>query len=101
MRGTRRPSCGLGGIALCCVLLAFGCSKSQNTQGTTATTPSSEETEPRSSRLSRAELACRLHSCAPPYYCNESSGVCELLPCTDSGDCPYGYKCDHAKKVCQ
>ena len=100
MHGMRRLSAALALGALCLALVT-GCDKSKNEQGTTAATASSEETEPRSSRPSRSEVACHLHSCAPPRYCNSDKGVCELLPCADSRDCPYGYKCDYSKNVCQ
>jgi hypothetical protein len=83
------------------VVVAAGCSKSANTEGTTAATPSSEETAPRPSRPSRPEIACHLHSCAPPSYCNRDKGICERLPCVESRDCPYGYKCDFSKNVCE
>ena len=95
---------GMRRIALTVLLLAFvalGCSKSGSTRGTTAATPSSEEAEPRSGRPSRGEVACHLHACAPPMYCNRDKGVCEPLACNDSRDCPYGYKCDFSKNVCQ
>jgi len=82
-------------------VVAVGCNKPSNTGGTTAATPSSEETAPRPSRPSRPEIACHLHSCAPPYYCNRDKGVCEQLPCVQSRDCPYGYQCDFSKNVCK
>ncbi len=87
-------------MAACFVVLALGCSKAADTEGTTAAGRSSEG-EPRSSRPSRSEIACHLHSCAPPFYCNRGKGVCERLPCIESRDCPYGYKCDLSKNVCQ
>jgi hypothetical protein len=83
------------------LFVALGCSKSPNTEGTTITTASSEETQPRSSKPSRSEIACRLHSCAPPYFCNEDKGVCERLPCAASQDCPYGYACNFSHNVCE
>ena len=101
MHGMRRRFAWVTFAALCLAWVAIGCDKSQSSQGTTAATASSEETEPRSSGPSRSEIACHLHSCAPPKYCNQDKGVCELLPCADSRDCPYGYKCDYAKNVCQ
>lgn len=101
MHGMRRVSRALLVVGICIAFLTIGCDKSKNAEGTTAATASSEETEPRSSRPSRSEIACHLHSCAPPRYCNRDKGVCELLPCSDSRDCPYGYKCDYAKKVCE
>jgi len=69
--------------------------------GTTAAGTRSEESPPRQRRLSGSEVACRLHSCAAPYFCNQETGVCEQLPCNDSSDCPYDYKCDFSKNVCQ
>jgi len=100
MRGMRTS----GGLLVSTVVLAAislgACDKSGST-GATTPTASSEESEPRESRPSRAEVACHLHSCAPPRYCNRDKGVCELLPCTESRDCPYGYKCDFSRNVCQ
>lgn len=87
--------------AISCLPLALGCDKGASTGGTTAATVSSEEGERRSSKPSPSEIACHLHSCAPPYYCNREKGVCEQLPCAQSRDCPYGYKCDYARHVCQ
>jgi len=101
MDGMRRLGWVIVVIGFCLVFGASGCSKSTNTEGTTVATPSSEETKPRSSRPSRSEVACRLHSCAPPYYCNENKGICEQLPCVASRDCPYGYSCDFSKNVCE
>jgi hypothetical protein len=101
MGGMRRVGWAVGAVGFCLVFVALGCSKSATTEGTTAASASSEEAEPKSSRPSRSEVACRLHSCAPPYYCNEDKGVCEQLPCVESQDCPYGYKCDFSHHVCQ
>lgn len=104
MHGMRTLRTALGFVAFWFVVVlvaAGGCSKSANTEGTIAATAGSEATEPRSSRPSRSEIACRLHSCAPPYYCNEDRGICELLSCIESRDCPYGYKCDLSKNVCR
>ncbi len=104
MLGMRPLRLALGIVGFCLVLVLVtgaGCSKSASTEGTTAATASSEETKPRSSRPSRSEVACHLHSCAPPSYCNRDKGICERLPCAESRDCPYGYKCDFSKKVCQ
>jgi hypothetical protein len=101
MHGMRRVQIALVVVGLCLALVTVGCSKSGTTEGTTAATPTSEEAEPRSSRPSRGEVACHLHSCAPPKYCNQDSGVCEYVACNDSRDCPYGYKCDFSKNVCQ
>jgi hypothetical protein len=101
MSGMRRPRWHLFVLAFFSAFAQLGCNKSVNPEGTTAAGFSSEKTPPRSGKLSRSELACRLHSCAPPYFCNQQTGVCERLPCFDSGDCPYDYKCDFAKKVCQ
>jgi hypothetical protein len=86
--------------AAACFSVTAGCSKAARTEGTTAAGPSSEG-EPRSSGPSRAEIACHLHSCSPPYFCNREKGVCEQLPCIESRDCPYGYKCDFSRNVCQ
>ncbi len=101
MDGMRRLGFVLGAVGFCLAFFAFGCSKSANTERTTVITASSEEAPPRSSGPSRSEVACRLHSCAPPYFCNEDRGVCERLPCVESADCPYGYKCDFSLNVCQ
>ena len=100
MRGMWTGRAWILSLSLCFVLLAYACERTGN-GGTTAATASSEETEPRSARPSGSEVACHLHSCAPPRFCNRDKGVCELMPCTDSRDCPYGYKCDYAKNVCQ
>lgn len=101
MHGMRTLSLVFGGVGLCLALLTLGCDKSQNAGGTTAATVGSEESAPRSSRPTRGEVACRLHSCAPPYFCNEDKGVCEMLPCIESRDCPYDYKCDLSQNVCR
>ena len=92
--------------SLTVVLLLFvgalpACKKSPNTEGRTAASVNAEEVAPRSSRPSRAEIACHLHSCAPPMYCNRDTGICEKLECTDSRDCPYGYKCNYSRQVCE
>ncbi len=34
-------------------------------------------------------------------YCNRDTGICEKLECTDSRDCPYGYKCNYSRQVCE
>ena len=83
-----------------CFAVTVGCNKAATGEGTTPAGPSSEG-GPRSAGPSRAEVACHLHSCAPPYFCNREKGVCEQLPCIESRDCPYGYKCDFSKNVCQ
>lgn len=88
-------------LGFCFACAATGCQKSSSGEPTTRTTRRSEEPAPRPSRPSGSEIACRLHSCAPPYYCNESTGLCELLPCGQDGDCPYGYHCDFARNVCR
>ncbi|UCF47824.1 MAG: hypothetical protein JSU89_11715 [Myxococcales bacterium] len=100
MRGMRRLGPFVGVLG-CCLLVTSSCNKPANTEGRTAASVTSEEVAPPSSGPSRSEIACRLHSCAPPYYCNQDKGVCEMLPCADSRDCPYGYKCDFSKSVCQ
>ncbi|MDH3624326.1 MAG: hypothetical protein OES69_04705 [Myxococcales bacterium] len=85
---------------LCLALLIAGCGGSKSAQDTSTTTapPGAEGTE----RPRRAgTIACRLHSCSPPYFCNEESGVCEMLPCKTKKDCPYDYKCDLARNVCR
>ena len=101
MRGMRRPWVWIGLMSLCFLLVALGCDKSGTAQGTTPASGTTEEAEPRSNRPTRSEVACHLHSCAPPRFCNQDKGVCELLPCVDSRECPYGYKCDFSRNVCQ
>jgi hypothetical protein len=101
MHGTRSRLGTMAAAGLCLAFVVAACGKSKNTQSTIPATPSSEEAEPRSSRPSRAEVACHLHSCAPPMFCNPDRGVCQLLTCHDSRDCPYGYKCDFSKNVCR
>jgi hypothetical protein len=104
---TLRPVATVAGFGLLFTLVttfvtgAWGCSKPANTEGTTAASVNSEEVQPRSSKPSRSEVACRLHSCAPPYFCNDERGVCERLPCVASEDCPYGYKCDFSRNLCE
>jgi hypothetical protein len=100
MRGMRIGWGWIVSLGLCVALVALGCEKSGK-ESTTAATASSEEAEPRSSGPSGGEVACHLHSCAPPRFCNRDKGVCELLPCTDSRECPYGYKCDFSRNVCR
>ena len=100
MDGIRRLELVLCSTVLLLALSALGCSKPANTEGTTAATSSSEGTAPRSVP-SRPEIACHLHSCAPPYFCNKDKGICEQLPCVESRDCPYDYKCDFSLNVCQ
>jgi len=79
-------------------LLSFGCGSSTETRRSTTTSTVSEgEAE----GVARGKVACRLHSCAPPRYCNEETGVCELLSCTSKGDCPYNYKCDLSINACR
>ena len=99
-RGWLRPTVLVVGMTWA-VLGSTACNRSTNEGQTTAPTRSSEGGETRSARPSRGEVACHLHSCAPPKYCNRDKGICELLPCTDSRDCPYGYKCDFARQVCR
>ena len=104
MGGMRRLVRLVAAAGFCLLFALFGplgCSKSANTEGTTAGSASSEETQPRSSKPSRSEIACRLHSCSPPYFCNEDKGVCERLPCAQSRDCPYDYKCNFSHHVCE
>jgi hypothetical protein len=105
MGGIRRlgrvVAVGRLGLLFVFVTTAGGCSKPANTEGTTAASVHSEEVQPRSSKPSRSEIACRLHSCAPPYFCNEDRGVCERLPCVESQNCPYGYKCNFSHNVCE
>jgi len=101
MRAIWRQLLVMAVSGLCLAFVTVGCGRPSDAQGTTAATQSSEETEPRSSRPSRGEISCHLHSCAPPKYCDEDSGVCELLECLDSSDCPYGYKCDFSRNVCR
>jgi len=98
-----RPVVTVIGFGLLFVFVSTtgGCNNPANTEGTTAASVHSEEVQPRSSKPSRSEVACRLHSCAPPYFCNEDRGVCERLPCAASQDCPYGYKCDFSHNVCE
>lgn len=87
-------------MGLCLALLIAGCGSSKGAQDTSTTgPPSAEETE--SPRRSRGAIACHLHSCSPPYFCNEESGVCEMLPCQAKKDCPYDYKCDFSLNVCR
>ena len=101
MTGTRGVGVVLAAIGISLALASSGCSKSSNAEGTTAVTSSSEGAPPKSGRPSRSEVACRLHSCSPPYFCNEDKGVCERLRCLESRDCPYDYKCDFSLNVCQ
>jgi hypothetical protein len=88
-------------VALGLALVAAACEKPGRAQSTTAATVSGEEGAPRPSRPSGSEVACRLHSCAPPYFCNEDTGICEQLHCSASRDCPYGYRCDFSRNVCE
>jgi len=97
MSGMHRPRWHLFVLASCLVFAQLGCHKSANPEGTTAAGVSSEQTSPRPGKLSRSEVACRLHSCAAPYFCNQATGLCERLPCIESRDCPYDYKCDFSK----
>lgn len=101
MLGTRRARFLLAIVGFCMAASFLGCKKSSSADRTTPATGRSEEAGPRPSRLTRPEIACRLHSCAPPYYCNQSSGICELLSCGSDRDCPYDYHCDFSKHVCQ
>jgi hypothetical protein len=101
MGGIQRLGWALALLFCCTGLAASGCQKPTSPEGTIAAGKSSEAGEARSNRLTRSEVACRLHSCAPPFYCNQDKGVCERLPCTESRDCPYGYNCDFRLQVCQ
>ena len=98
MGGTWRL--GLVLVTAICFVVTSGCNKAASAGATTAAGPSSEGGG-RSSGPSRGEIACHLHSCAPPYFCNRAKGVCERLPCIESRDCPYGYKCDFSQNLCQ
>lgn len=98
MPGMRRLGIAFGALLLC--VAANACKSAPNTEGRTAASVSSEEVAPKSSRPSRGEIACHLHSCAPPMYCNRDKGICEKLPCTDSRDCPYGYTCNFSESRC-
>ena len=101
MDGMRTVSLAFVISWMCVSPWALGCTQSTGSEGTTAASRSSEETEPRRSGPSSSEVACHLHSCAPPRFCNQDKGICERLPCTDSRECPYGYKCDFSRNVCQ
>jgi len=92
---------GVVAIGLCLVLLIVaGCGGSKSAQNTSTTTaPSGAEEAERPRRP--GTVACRLHSCSPPYFCDEESGVCEMLPCQTKKDCPYDYKCDLSRNVCR
>jgi len=95
-----RAGRGVVTIGLWLALVISGCGSSKSVRDTSPTTapPGAEEAErPRRS----GKVACRLHSCSPPYFCNEESGVCEMLPCQTKKDCPYDYKCDVALNVCR
>lgn len=104
MLGMRRGRLGPWWVVLAITSVLAGgaaCHKSGNQGRTTGATATSEAGDTRGSRPSRGEIACHLHSCAPPKYCNRDKGVCELLPCADSRDCPYDYKCDFTYQVCR
>lgn len=97
----RRLPQALAALGCCLALVLGACGGAASTQSGTAATASREESAPRPARLTRPEVACRLHSCAPPYYCNQDTGLCERLPCLESADCPFGYKCDFSENLCQ
>lgn len=101
MDGIRRTLTAMALVSFLFAMLTLGCRGSESAEGTTPATLSSEETDAGSARPTRGEVSCHLHSCAPPKYCNPDSGICELLSCNDSRDCPYGYKCDFSKNVCR
>ena len=87
-------------FGLCLGLLITGCGGSKSTQDTSTTAaPRKAEGTERPRRT--GTIACHLHSCSPPYYCNQESGVCEMLPCKTKKDCPYDYKCDFSRNVCR
>jgi hypothetical protein len=95
-----RAGRGIVTIGFLLALLIAGCASSKGAQDTSIAGPSSGEETERPPR-SRTVIACRLHSCSPPYFCNEESGVCEMLRCQAKKDCPYDYKCDFSLNVCR
>ncbi len=98
--GGIRAGQAIATVGFCLGLFVAGCGGAKNAQdkNTATTTQSSEEGErPRRP----GKVACRLHSCSPPYFCNEESGVCEMLSCQTKKDCPYDYKCDFSRNVCR
>ncbi|MEM9727087.1 MAG: hypothetical protein AAF997_00780 [Myxococcota bacterium] len=97
MRG-RQTVLGLW-IAGSLTLTAVGACASSSEQSRSA--PTTATSEGGSSRPPRGKIACRLHSCAAPYFCNEDTGTCQMLSCKQSSDCPYDYKCDFGLGVCR
>jgi hypothetical protein len=98
MRGIR-AGVAIPTMVFCLGLIIAACGGSKNTRTTsTAVPPGAEEAE-RSPR--RGIVACRLHSCSPPYFCNEETGLCEMRACQSKTDCPYDYDCDFSRNVCR
>lgn len=87
--------------AIAALIVAVGCGGSVRSQGSSSAASSSSVPEETPARVPRGKVACRLHSCSPPYYCNEESGICEMLPCQEKKDCPYDYRCDLSVGVCR
>ena len=99
MRGVQAGR-GIVTIGFCLAWVIGGCGGTKGAQDTSTTGASSAE-ERDAPRRSRTAIACHLHSCSPPYFCSEESGVCEMLPCKAKKDCPYDYKCDLSVNVCR
>ncbi len=97
--GGIRAGQAISTVGLFLALLTAACGGSASTRATSsAAPPGAEETE---RRPRRGMIACRLHSCSPPYFCNEETGLCEMRSCKTKTDCPFDYDCDFSRNVCR
>ncbi len=46
-------------------------------------------------------VGCRVNGCNLPYTCNEGSGFCERMRCSEGHACPPTFECDYEAGRCE
>ena len=48
-----------------------------------------------------ATVGCRANGCNLPYTCNQDTGLCERIRCSEGHSCPPAYDCDYERSRCE
>jgi len=46
-------------------------------------------------------VGCRVNGCNLPYTCNDDTGLCERMRCSEGHSCPPAYECDYEEGRCE
>lgn len=46
-------------------------------------------------------VGCRVNGCNPGYTCNDGSGFCEPMSCSEGHACPAAFECNYERGRCE